>query len=90
MATSEPPECIAQTCALFLATLALNSTCTLNLKPSNYLQSNRDIDFTLVMQQAVGAGVGWSAQKNWDPLGAYKACLGVTASWAGERETCLC
>lgn len=74
---------------LFLATLALKSTCILNLKPSNYLylQRNRKIDFAIVMRQAAVASVGWSAYKNWDPLGTYKARLGTTAGRDGEGET---
>ena len=77
---------------LFLATLALKSTCILNLKPSNYLylQRNGKIDFAVVMQQAAVASAGWSAYQNRDPLGMYKAHLGMTASQAGEGETCLC
>lgn len=75
-----------------MATLALKSTCILNLKPGNYLylQRNGKIDFAIVMQQAVVTSVGWSAYKNQDPLGMYKARLGVKAGQAGEGETCLC
>lgn len=46
---------------LFLATLALKPMCTLNLKPSNYLnlQRNREIVLAIVMEQAAVACIAW-------------------------------
>lgn len=77
MATSKPPDVLpkpAHCSELFLATLALKSTCILNLKPSNYLylQRNGKIDFAIVMQRAAVAGVAWSASKNRDPRACPK------------------
>lgn len=59
-----------------MATLALKPTCTLNLKPGNYLylQRNGKIDFAIVMQQAATAGIGWPAFKIQVCTGTGKDC----------------